>query len=63
MSSLVEIDLNVKDRLDKFLPQERYYRHSDIDLFINITITQILNFKTLLTEELNLFIQENFLSL
>ena len=62
MSSLGEIDLNVKDRLDKFLPQERYYRHSDIDLFINITITQILNFKTLLTEELNLFIQENYSS-
>ena len=58
---LGEIDLNIKDRLvDEFLPQETYYRHSDLDLFINITITQILNFKTLLTEELNLFVQENY---
>ena len=37
---LGEIDLNIKDRLvDEFLPQETYYRHSDLDLFINITIT------------------------
>ena len=58
---LGDIDLNIKDRLvDEFLPQETYYRHSDLDLFINITITQILNFKTLLTEELNLFVQENY---
>ena len=59
--SLGEIDLGTKDRLvDVFLPQERYYRHSDIDVFINITITQILNYKTLLTDELNIFIQENY---
>ena len=59
--SLGDIDLNVRSRLvDEFLPQETYFRHSDIDLFINITITQILNYKTLLTEELNLYIQENY---
>ncbi len=55
-----EFDLGLKDRLvDSFLPQESYYRHSDIDVFINITITQILNYKTLLTDELNIFVQEN----
>ena len=59
--SLGEIDLNIRTYLvDNFLPQETYFRHSDIDLFINITITQILNYKTLLTEELNLYIQENY---
>ena len=59
--SLGDIDLNVRSRLvDEFLPQETYFRHSDIDLFINITITQILNYKTLLTEELNLYIQKNY---
>ena len=56
-----EIDLSVReDLVKKFLPQDKYYRHSDIDLFINITITQIFNFKTLLTEELNTFIQEKY---
>ena len=59
--SLGEIDLNIRTYLvDNFLPQETYFRHSDIDLFINITITQILNYKTLLTEELNSYIQENY---
>ena len=58
-----EFDLGLKDRLvDSFLPQESYYRHSDIDVFINITITQILNYKTLLTDELNIFVQENYSS-
>ena len=55
--------MGLKDRLvDSFLPQESYYRHSDIDVFINITITQILNYKTLLTDELNIFVQENYSS-
>ena len=58
-----EFDLGLKDRLvDSFLPQESYYRHSDIDVFINITMTQILNYKTLLTDELNIFVQENYSS-
>ena len=56
-----ENDLNKNIRLIvEYLPQETYFRHSDIDLFINITITQLFNFKTLLTEELNNFIQENY---
>ena len=59
--SLGEIDLNIKPRLvNEFIPRDKYYRHSDIDLFISITITQILNFKSLLTEEFNKFIQDNY---
>ena len=56
-----DIDIRIKDRLiNEYLPQIFYHRHSDIDLFINITITQILNYKSLLTEELNDYIQENY---
>ena len=56
-----DIDLGKKERLvDEFLPQESYYRHSDIDVFINITITQLLNYKTLLPDDLKIFIQENY---
>ena len=56
-----DIDIRIKDRLiNEYLPQIYYHRHSDIDLFINITITQILNYKSLLTEELNDYIQENY---
>ena len=56
-----EIDLKIKERLvNEYLPPKFYHRHSDIDLFINITITQILNYKTLLNEELNDYIQENY---
>jgi len=50
--------------IDKFqreyLPQKYYYRHSDIDIFVNITITQLLNYDELLSEEIKKFIQENF---
>ena len=42
------------------LPQKYYHRHSDIDIFINITITELLNYNTLLNEENNKFIQSNF---
>ena len=65
---MLEKEETAKSRIliDKFqkeyLPQKYYYRHSDIDLYVNLTITQILNFKTLLTDELNLFIQENYSS-
>ena len=56
-----DIDIRIKDRLiNEYLPQIFYHRHSDIDLFINITITQILNYKSLLTEDLNDYIQENY---
>ena len=54
-------EIKIKDRLiNEYLPQIFYHRHSDIDLFINITITQILNYKSLLTDELNDYIQENY---
>ena len=56
-----EIDLKIKERLvNEYLPPKFYHRHSDIDLFVNITITQIFNYKTLLTDELNEYIQENY---
>ena len=56
-----DIDLRIKERLiNEYLPAKYYHRHSDIDLFINITITQILNYKTLLTDELNEYIQKNY---
>ena len=45
---------------DDYLPQKFYYRHSDIDIFVNITITQLLNYDELLSEEIKKFIQENF---
>ena len=51
----------IKDRLiNEYLPLKFYHRHSDIDLYINITITQLLNYKTLLTDELNEYILENY---
>ena len=56
-----DIDLRIKERLiNEYLPPKFYHRHSDIDLFINITITQILNYKTLLTDELNEYIQKHY---
>ena len=56
-----DLYLKIKDRLiNEFLPTKYYHRHSDIDLFINITITQLLNYKTLLTDELNEYIQKNY---
>ena len=56
-----DAELKIKDRLiNEYLPPKFYHRHSDIDLFINITITQILNYKTLLTDELNEFIIKNY---
>ena len=62
-NGLGDLDLGTKDRfINEFLPEVTYYRHSDIDLYVNLTITQILNFKTLLTDELNLFIQEHYSS-
>ena len=51
----------IKEKFIKeYLPQKFYHRHSDIDLFVNITITQILNYNTLLNEENNKYIQDNF---
>ena len=45
--------------LKKYLPQTIYHNHSDIDLWINISIIQLLNYKNLLGEELIQFIQDN----
>jgi hypothetical protein len=45
--------------LKKYLPQTIYHNHSDIDLWINISIIQILNYQNLLGEELIQFIQDN----
>ena len=51
----------IKERLiNEYLPAKFYHRHSDIELFVNITITQILNYKALLTDELSKYIQENY---
>ena len=45
-----------------YLPQKYYYRHSDIDVFVNIVITQLLNYNLLLSEEIKNFFQENFIN-
>ena len=50
------VDRFIKD----YLPSTSYYFHSDLDLFVNITISQILNYNELLSEEVNKFIQKNF---
>ena len=56
-----EFDAKIKERLiNDFLPKKFYHRLGEIDLFVNITITQILNYKTLLNEELNDYIQKNY---
>ena len=62
--SLTLEEANTKKLIDRFikdyLPQKHYYRHSDIDIFVNITITQLLNYNELLSEEIKKYIQENF---
>ena len=56
-----DINLKIKEKFIKeYLPQKFYHRHSDIDVFVNITITQLLNYNTLLDEECNKYIQSNF---
>ena len=56
-----DINPKIKEKfLKEYLPQKFYHRHSDIDVFVNITITQLLNYDTLLNEETNKYIQENF---
>ena len=46
----------------EYLPQKSYYRHSDIDIFVNIEITQLLNYNLLLSDEMNDFFRENILN-
>ena len=45
-----------------YLPQKYYFRHSDIDIYVNIVITQLLNYNLLLSDEMKNFFQENFLN-
>jgi len=60
-NQLKDINPKIKEKFIKeYLPQKYYHRHSDIDIFINITITELLNYNTLLNEENNKFIQSNF---
>ena len=60
-NQIKDINPKIKEKFIKeYLPQKFYHRHSDIDLFVNITITQILNYNTLLNEENNKYIQDNF---
>ena len=55
-------DLLVNKFKTDYLPQKYYYRHSDIDVFVNIVITQLLNYNLLLSEEIKNFFQENFIN-
>ena len=56
-----DINPKIKEKfIREYLPQKFYHRHSDIDVFVNITITQLLNYNTLLNEECNKYIQSNF---
>ena len=45
-----------------YLLQKFYYRHSDIDIYVNIIITELLNYNLLLSEESKNFLQENFVN-
>ena len=45
-----------------YLLQKFYYRHSDIDIYVNIIITELLNYNLLLSEEAKNFLQENFVN-
>ena len=62
--SLLDENKNNKKLVEKFLkdylPQKYFIRHSDIDIFVNITITELLNYNELLSESVKKYIQENF---
>jgi phosphatidylinositol 3-kinase len=45
---------------NKVLSDKKYLKHSDIDLFINIRLTGLLNYMNLLNEQDLNFIEENF---
>ena len=63
MSKIMEEDVNHKiiDLIIKdYLPRKSYYRHSDIDIFVNITITELLNYNELLSDPIKQYIQDNF---
>ena len=44
----------------KVLEDKKYLRHSDIDLYVNIKLTGLLNYVNMLSEEDILFLNENF---
>ena len=55
-----ESKIQIDDKfLRKFLSPKEYYNHCDIDLWINVTIVQLLNYNKLLDKNLYEFIQEN----
>ena len=58
----MELNENKFEMDDKFLknylPQKLYHNHSDIDLWINISIIQLLNYNKLVNEDLIKEIQE-----
>ena len=62
--SFDNVNSNNKKIIERFvkeyLPKKNYYRHSDLDIFVNFTITDLLNYSELLTEEAKNFIQMNF---
>jgi phosphatidylinositol 3-kinase len=45
--------------IKKYLPQRIYYNHSNIDIWINLTIVQLLNYDKLLGKDLIQLIQGN----
>ena len=60
-NQMKDINPRIKEKFIKdYLPPKYYHRHSDIDIFVNITITQLLNYNTLLNEECNKYIHSNF---
>ena len=51
MAQRGETNAVLENFVKNYLPDNRYYRHSDIDLFLNITITNLLNYDYLLTDD------------
>ena len=49
----------IENFAQKFLGDKKYLKHSDIDLFVNLRLTGILNYINLLSEEDSLYIAEN----
>ena len=60
--ALVELKGLIEKFKSEYLPQKYYYRHSDIDIFVNIVITQLLNYNLLLSDEMSNFFRENILN-
>lgn len=60
MAQRGETNAVLENFVKNYLPDNRYYRHSDIDLFLNITITNLLNYDYLLTDDDREFINQTF---